>query len=60
MMENAKSNKPPTKKEKDRAPYEPPAIIYEGVITTRAATGIDPQKKPDNPIDPADIFSSDS
>ena len=61
-MENAKSKKPTTKKNKrtDRAPYESPAIIYEGLITTRAASRTEPDNGPDGSLDPADIFSSDS
>ena len=61
-MGNAKSNQPTTKKKKqtDRAPYETPAIIYEGLITTRAASRTDPDNGPDGSLDPADIFSTDS
>ena len=43
----------------ERAPYEAPAIVYEGLITTRAVT----QGAPGNDIgpaaNPADVFSSD-
>jgi hypothetical protein len=62
VMENAKSTKPTTKKKKrpDRAPYESPAIIYEGLITTRAASRTEPDNGPGGSLDPADIFSSDS
>ena len=61
-MQNGKSEKPTTKKKKrvDRDPYKPPAIIYEGLITTRAASRDNPDSNPEGPIDPADIFSSDS
>jgi hypothetical protein len=61
-MQNAKANKPTRKKMKrvERAPYESPAIIYEGLITTRAASRTSPDRGPDGSIDPADIFSSDS
>ncbi len=43
----------------ERAPYEPPAIIYEGLITTRAVTpnAIEPNN---SGTSPEDIFSSDS
>ncbi len=46
-------------KSADRAPYESPAIIYEGLITTRAGT---PESAPakdaaaDTGSDAADIF----
>lgn len=39
-----------------RAPYETPAIVYEGLITTRAGTG---QSAPnDSGVDAADIFKN--
>lgn len=49
----------------ERAPYEAPAIIYEGLITTRAnntgvgGTGARGDRRSDD-VDPASIFSSDS
>ena len=36
-----------------REPYEAPAIIYEGKITTRSGSPV--KTKPDN-VDPANIF----
>ena len=61
-MKNAKSSQPAKEKKKrtDRAPYEQPAIIYEGKITTRAASRTGNNPDPDGSLDPADIFSSDS
>ena len=46
----------------DRAPYEPPAIIYEGLITTRAATTPSPGggSPADTGASPENIFSSDN
>lgn len=40
-----------------RASYEPPAIIYEGTISTRAGTpvGQEPTSRDDG-VDPADLF----
>ena len=50
------------KSQADRAPYEPPAIIYEGLITTRAVTV--PQSNSDaasgSGASPENIFSSDN
>ena len=43
-----------------RASYEAPAIIYEGVISTRAGTG-DPLgdgSGSDDSVDPADLFGN--
>lgn len=50
---------PPAAASPDRQPYEPPAIIYSGLITTRAGSpmGIiydDPLGV--DGIDPADLF----
>ncbi|MFN2134757.1 MAG: hypothetical protein ACK2UK_02305 [Candidatus Promineifilaceae bacterium] len=46
----------------ERAPYEAPAIVYEGLITTRAATGAGgggaDASNPAN--DASDIFGSDN
>lgn len=53
----ADSKKEKTKKKERRAPYQRPAIIYEGTITTRAGSpiggspGVD-----DGGADPADLF----
>ncbi|MFN2104936.1 MAG: hypothetical protein ACK2UJ_08690 [Candidatus Promineifilaceae bacterium] len=48
----------------DRAPYEPPAIIYEGLITTRAATppnsGSESSSASESGASPENIFSSDN
>ena len=47
----------------DRAPYEPPAIIYEGLITTRAATANSSPgdgSPADTGASPENIFSSDN
>lgn len=47
------------KKNTDRAPYESPAIIYEGLITTRAATPDSSRDAKPDGADAADIFSTD-
>lgn len=62
-MRNEELDKHAANKDMDRAPYEPPAIIYEGLITTRAAT-LDNTGGGGSPgagtgANPADIFSSD-
>ena len=47
----------------DRAPYETPAIIYEGLITTRAATvngGRNSDAASESGASPENIFSSDN
>ncbi len=44
----------PAERQADRRPYEKPAVIYSGVITTRAGSG-GTGSVPDS-IDPADIF----
>jgi hypothetical protein len=41
----------------ERAPYEAPAIVYEGLITTRAATGVSGSEASN---DAADVFGSDN
>jgi hypothetical protein len=41
---------------KVRAPYEAPAIIYEGLITTRAGTELPPNIPTEFITDPVDIF----
>jgi len=38
--------------------YETPAIIYEGIITTRAGSGLPGGGDPDS-VDPADLFGND-
>jgi len=37
------------------APYEAPAIIYEGLLSTRAGTLLPGSQNPDG-VDPADLF----
>ena len=46
----------------DRAPYETPAIIYEGLITTRAATfgNNNSDAASGSSASPENIFSSDN
>jgi hypothetical protein len=44
----------------ERAPYEPPAIIYEGLITTRAVTPPQGTAPDASGASPENIFSSDS
>jgi hypothetical protein len=45
------------KKEKDyRTPYEPPAIIYKGKISTRAGSPLAAPDGDTTVIDPADLF----
>ncbi len=41
----------------ERAPYETPAVIYEGLISTRAGTTV--LNSDDGDVDPADLFGSD-
>ncbi len=57
-MSNAKHNHEPKKQEK-RTPYEPPRIIYQGKISTRAGSplGTGPDSSP-NGVDPADLFGN--
>ncbi len=38
-------------------PYEAPAVIYEGLITTRAGTPTGSTGS-DNAVDPADLFGN--
>ncbi len=42
---------------RERVPYEAPAIVYEGELTTRAGTPI-PVQGPDSGVDPADLFGN--
>lgn len=51
-----------TEKSSERVPYETPAIIYEGLITTRADVSDGGGQAPsdvDSQANPADIFGSD-
>lgn len=41
----------------EREPYQPPAIIYEGKLSTRAGTPEEPTGNLPG-IDPADIFGN--
>lgn len=41
----------------ERLPYEAPSIIYEGELTTRAGTGVDPITG-DYGVDPAKLFGN--
>jgi hypothetical protein len=56
IAQNSKQ-KPINSKEDKRLPYQKPAIIYHGVVTTRAGspTGVigDPEK---SGVDPSDLF----
>lgn len=55
MTEKTNNNEANTK----RAPYEAPAIIYEGLITTRCGSSVfDSSPEIINPADPANIFRS--
>ncbi len=38
----------------EREPYEKPAVIYEGLITTMSKSG--PDSSPKGNVDPADVF----
>lgn len=53
------NQKPSKLKEKKRLPYQKPAIIYSGLITTRAGS---PAGLTDTPeefgVDPSDLFSN--
>jgi hypothetical protein len=44
----------------EKKPYERPAIIFEGIITTRAGSPFDPLTGggDDNAVDPADLFGN--
>ena len=39
------------------APYEAPAIVYEGLLSTRAGTLLPGSQNPDG-VDPADLFGN--
>lgn len=41
----------------DRLPYEAPSIIYEGELTTRAGTPVEPITG-DSGMDPSKLFGS--
>ena len=58
-MRNEELKQSAQKKNTDRAPYESPAIIYEGLITTRAATPDGASSSKPDGADAADIFSTD-
>lgn len=58
MKRLTKENQPtPPNRKKQRVAYTAPAVIYEGIITTRAGTviGSDPN---DANVDPADLFGN--
>jgi hypothetical protein len=44
---------------KERAPYEAPAIVYEGLISTRAGSLL-PGSTGTEGADPADLFGKNS
>ena len=44
------------KKENKRRPYKRPAVIYDGVINTRAGTPIGRPGDPAPGVDPDDLF----
>jgi len=41
-----------------RAPYETPAIIYKGKISTRAGSPFSADTSKSNAVDPADLFDN--
>ena len=45
----------------ERAPYEPPAIVFKGEITTRAGSFMGPGKDGESlpGVDPAELFVRD-
>jgi hypothetical protein len=43
-------------KTKPRTLYRPPAIVHEGVITTRAGSPVSAPVSNDEGVDPADLF----
>jgi len=43
----------------DRFPYEPPAIIYKGKISTRAGSPFPRPEESTTVVDPADLFGDD-
>lgn len=47
--------KPDVATETNKPVYEPPQIIYEGLVTTRAGTP-EPPRPGDGGVDPADLF----
>jgi hypothetical protein len=46
------------KKSDDRTPYEPPAIIYKGKISTRAGSPVFAPDGDTTVVDPADLFGN--
>lgn len=62
VKENTMKSLPKTKpfgqpyKEEKRMPYERPAIIYEGQITTRAGSPTVPDGARSDGVDPSDLF----
>lgn len=59
MKKEKPNHHAPENRSTDRAPYESPAIVYEGLITTRAGTpdpGSVGDAAGDAGIDAADIF----
>ena len=47
------------KEKQEKKPYEPPAIIYEGIITTRAGSPASLlEESKEGGIDPADLFGN--
>ena len=58
-MKYAPEHKEQAQRTDDRTPYEPPAIIYQGKISTRAGS---PFPRPDESttvVDPADLFGDE-
>lgn len=61
MKKEKPNHHAPENKSTDRAPYESPAIVYEGLITTRAGTpvSIKDNVTGDTGAGAEDIFSVD-
>jgi hypothetical protein len=49
------------KEKQEKKPYEPPAIIYKGIISTRAGSpAVLVGDGEENGVDPADLFGNGS
>ncbi len=60
-MERAKQRAPEKKDQEARLSYCAPAVIYEGVITTRAGSPpIGAEEIYDTGVDPSDLFGGGS
>jgi hypothetical protein len=58
-MKNASGHDEQTVKADNRTPYQPPAIIYKGKISTRAGSPFPVPDGSTTVVDPADLFGDD-